>query len=195
MDLEQIGTIGVVVFALLGALSFVHQAREIWKNKSGEAISTILMIYFLFLYIASLFYGWQTDKWPIAFHGAIRIVVVGIIVYGLWKFKKFTYLNWLQIILLSFLVFFQIALPFKGEIFVIISVGSIVAASMQPIEMIKKKSKGVLSLPMFLVFLGASSFWAVYSVAVKDWFLFSISCAYIALAVVVIFLWFLYRKN
>lgn len=194
MSLELIGTIGVVAFAVIGAWSLLDQAKKIWKNRSGEAVNKTWMVYFFFLYLSSTFYGLQTDKWPIIFHGSLRGIVVLLIVYGLWKFERFTKYHWLEIVALWFLIGLQVFTPYKGPLFLAISIGSIITASLQPVEMVKKKTNGVLSLPMLLIFLSASCFWTIYSIAITDWFLFSMSMAYNIMGVIVIALWFVYRK-
>ena len=184
-----------IVFSLLGVFYLWRQFTEIWSNKSGKSVSVTWICYFLFGYIATLFYGVHKDSLALVISAALRIPISALVLFGLWKFKGFKKID--QGIFFGSIVL-MIAMIFSSEkvwFYLFFSFGSVISLATQPIEIWKNKSSGVVVIKVFVIYAISCLFWIPYAFITRNWALEFIVFSFFVISIATIILWFRYREE
>ncbi len=202
MELEYLGWnmltlsfLATLFFSLLGGWGLFHQNQKIWKNQSGEAVPSIWYICSLGLFCSSVSYGITIQSIALVFSGVLRGFLHIPILIGLWKFKGFSVFEKRLSFFLFLVVLVMLALPWKGVFFVGCCFATIIPTATQPLEIWRKKSIGVVSLPVIATAFASSFFWVIYGHYVDDLPIFIVSIAFTVILFLTIVLWFWYRKT
>ena len=126
------------------------------------------MSFSLAYFVAGFMYGLNAGLKMLIFHCAGRITFHIPILIGLWKYKGFARSDKL----LS-TVFLSAALityfPYIMKImFLMFSVGNVLAYLAQPWEIFWNKSKGTVEPKLHLVYCASSTFWSIYGFTLND---------------------------
>ncbi len=70
------------------SLGYVPQIQKIWKRKSVEDISIPTFIILFVGLIVWLLYGLSINAYPIIIANSIGLVVIGVLIFSYFKFKK-----------------------------------------------------------------------------------------------------------
>jgi len=157
-------------------------------------ISVNLFSYLAFFFAAYLFYGVHIASVAVLINSLLAIVYIPILV-GLWKFKSFTRNEKVQFVLFAGMVPAMAFLPWKDELFLIISLGTIYAFGTQPWELWKTKKTGVVEIRLVGSYFFATLFWVVYAFAIEEWVLEILTPIALFLLGLTAVLWFKYRGN
>ncbi len=189
-----IGSLGTIVFTFVQGWGLWKQKQAIWNAESGESVSVSWFSYFTFFFIAFLFYGIHIASVAVIMNGLLAILHVPILV-GLWRFKGFTRYEKIQLVPFAGMVPAMALLPWKDELFLIFSFGTLYSLGTQPWELWKTKKTGVVEIRLVGVYFLATFFWVIYSFAVGEWVLRITTPTSLILLGLTSVLWFKYRGN
>lgn len=184
-----------IPFTMLDGWGYKKQGETIWKKGSAESISAITFVYSASLCYSYTIYSLYIGSLAILFNGIILGYNIIPIVWGLFKFKKFTRIEKTCMAVFPLMIPAMIFLPWKKTMFFLFMMCALVSLPMQPVEMLKEKSAGAVDIRTMTVFTFGVFFWALYGFAIRDFGIAipnSIACA---IFLSVIFLWFKYQKE
>lgn len=190
---QTVGFLGILIFAVVEACGFWQQSREIWKQKSGESVSVPTFIYLLAYFVSCIIYGIWRSSIAITFNGLICTVPLLLLCRGLKRYKGFTFFEYIMTAFLAGYLTAMLLLPWKDSGYLIISFGSIGAASFQAWELWSKKSVGVSKLSTFLILEASTVFWLIFAYSTDDWVLKIVCPMAFVILLITIGLWLRYR--
>jgi len=189
-----IGSLGIIAFTFIEGWGLWKQKQAIWNKKSGESVSVNWFSYLTFFFVASLFYGIHIASVAVVISGLLAILHIPILV-GLWKFKGFARHEKIQFVLFVGMVPAMAFLPWKDELFLIFSFGTLYSLGTQPWELWKTKKTGVVEIRLVGVYFLSTFFWIVYAFAAGEWVLEIITPIALVLLGLTSALWFKYRSR
>ena len=189
-----VGAIAVLFFTIAEAFGLLKQNKAIWEYKSGESIANTLFIYFSFMFAIFVVYGSKRKEGAVIVNGLLFIFFIPILC-GLHKFKGFSAADKLLMLVGVISLGAMLFLRIKELIFVIYSLGGIIALAAQPWEIWKKKSSGVVEIKLLIIYFVSTLFWIVYSSSAKDYPLMLIAVLSILILSATIILWFYFRRK
>jgi len=189
-----IGSLGTIAFTFVEWWGLWKQKQAIWNEKSGESVSVSWFSYGTFFFAAFLFYGVHIASVAVIINSLLAIIHIPILV-GLWKFKGFSRHEKVQFVLLAGMVPAMAFLPWKDELFLIISFGTLYSFGTQPWELWKTKKAGVVEIRLIGVYFLSTLFWVVYAFAIGEWVLEIITPIVLIILGLTSVLWFKYRNN
>lgn len=212
MEFEQFGCnehtisfIGAMITSVIGFVGVIIQYRKIGDAKRAKSVNVTMMSYGALFFAVGGVFGAYIGSFALMF-GAIRFFLQLPVLGRIWRHKGFTRTEtmlcvvWLAI-LLAFIFVPDVDIAMWGLektlrewIYLAVCVGTVFSFIPQPIEMIRNRDKGELSL-FFLVsaWLGIV-FWTVYSFAFGIWVLKISNPVMFVLMTVTVVLWFVYRR-
>ncbi len=174
----------------------IHQTQKIWRNRSGESISTTWIIVFQFMFASFVVYGVEKNSLALIIQGCVRVPLVSIILLGLWKFKGFTNRQMAIFIILFGGIIYMPFSNHKAFIFLLYSYLGVASAMLQTWELWKTKHTGVVSIKFLMLNFIGVFLWVIYgSIVLDDPAVQIMGLSYCANYSVTIALWFKYRKN
>ncbi|MBI2048143.1 MAG: hypothetical protein HYT27_03300 [Parcubacteria group bacterium] len=186
---------GTVAFTVLEWWGLWKQKQKIWTEKSGKSVSITLMTFGFFSYLAFIFYGIWVKSGSSVFNGILSIPYIPIL-WGLWKFKRFTWWEktgfWVFAMMVPAMAFFP---EYHNEIFLVISFGIIGALLTMPLELYKAGETGVVEVRTLLAFIAATIFWVFYAFSINEWVLEFLSSVNLFILFGTTFLWLWYYKK
>lgn len=192
-NLATFGSIGVIAFAFLEGQALYNQNNTIWKKRSGASISVPWFGFLACYFGAVLVYGIQIRSFTIPFNSLILIVLYIPILVGVWKFKGYKKGEKALLLGSVLMVPAMIWLPWKDSMYLLFSVGALLALFTQFWEMVVQKSNGVVSLYLLSVYTLSTVFWVFYAAAIENYpmtWITSISlCIFIATLIVYWYNW------
>lgn len=186
--------LATIFFSLWGLVGLWDQVRKIFKKRSGEAVSGMWFICAAALFGAELVYGFSINSAALIILALCRFPLHIPILIGLAIYKGFTRFEWFVLIAMSVVLVVMLFVPFKGSIFLVISMGVLIPTAAQPYEVWRLKSVGTLSIHLIVVYLTSSVFWAIYSFTAGDVFLVAFFLLSIIIFSCTVGLWFKYRE-
>ncbi len=192
---ETIGIWGCNLFTIVEGFGLASQIRTVWQKRSGESVSVGMMLFLSTLCASAIIYGRTFHRPPIVFNGIVLGIGFLVLLFGLWKFKG--YERWERWFGLSLLASVALML-FTGHYdrwYFLYSAGSAVALTLQPWEIWRKRSAGVVDIRLLALFFFSNTFWVIYGYAVHDWVLKILCPTYVAIIGVTIVLWWIYRPR
>jgi len=190
-----IGSLGTIFFTFILWWGFWKQNHKIWKERSGESVSVIWFSYGLFSLIAFFFYGVHIQGISVIFNGIFLALISIPIVFGLWKYKEFTKTEKVLFFLFALMALAMAILPWKDQVFIIVSAGAIYALSMQVWELWDTKKTGVVEIRLLVISFFSSIFWVIYGFAIGEWVLKILASTNVFLLSIAILLWWNYWKQ
>lgn len=189
-----ISFVGTIFFTFLESWGLWQQNKAIWKSQSGEAVSVIWFSYAAALFSIIFVYSLSISSIALFINGLFILGTHIPILIGLWKFKGFRTIEKILAGLFLLSIIAMTVLPDKDWFFLLFSFVGIGFTAMQPIEILFKKSSGVVEIKLLAVIFTSTSFWVIYAFAVNDWVLKIICPSYLIIFGATILLWFKYRK-
>lgn len=190
-----ISAIATAIFALVTVWGLSKQNKLIWKNKSGESIAVPWFICAAFNFYSMLIYGLVTASGALIFNGFLAGLFYIPVLIGLRKFKGFSQKDNVIFFTFALALLVMIFLPIKGEMYLFFSLSTTATLAMQPWEIRKQKSSGVVDIRLILIYFIATSFWAVYSYLLKNWRMEVVFDSALVVLFITILLWFKYHKK
>lgn len=186
---------GTVLFTLIEVWGVWDQKKEIWQKKSGVSIPVNLFIFNLFIFAVIFAYGISINSIALMFSGIVMFPIHIPILIGLYKFKGFSNQEkiFFWVMLLIFLV--DILLPYKAFFFFSLSLICIGMVALQPYEIWKEKSSGVVSIKMIWSYWIGTTFWVMYGFSFNDLPLKITSSMYLLVTTVTIIFWYKYQSK
>lgn len=192
---ETIGVWGINFFTVLEGLGLISQIAVIWRQRSGASFSVGTTLFLITLCGSSVIYGLSHHRPPVVYNGLTVGLGLTIISILLWRFKG--YLRWER------WFGFGLLLALAGMLitghhdrwycaFSMLSAGSLL---LQPWEIHKNRSSGVVDIRMLMVFEISNIFWVLYGYTIRDWVLMLMSPIYTAVLGLTIVLWWIYRPR
>ncbi len=192
---ETVSFYGTIFLTLVMTWGLWQQNKAIWQNRSGKSIPVAMFSFSMFTNITVIVYGLSLKNLALLVNGFCFTIVRVFILVGLWKFKGFTKMEKFLTVGLLCVVAADIVLPHKDWFFLGFSLVGMAAALMQPIEIYKNKSAGVVSVRLLAVALLNTIFWLIYAFAIDNWVLEIINPYYLIVGIATLAFWWKYRKN
>lgn len=193
-NLATLGFLGTVIFSLVRAWTFEEQRKLVWKHQSGESISILWLLYFIVLHGIVFVYGLDTQRLALMINGLLTVCALPLLV-GLWKFQGLTFFEKMIGVASCPIFVFVCVTSLKEQFFFYFSLGGIVFSFLQPLEIWKNKSSGVVDVRFHAMSLLNAFFWFLYAHTMDIWVLQVTSYLYGAIAILTILLWHIYRSN
>lgn len=192
---ETVGVWGCNLFTVVEGFGLFFQIRQIWKKRSGESVSVGMMLFLTTLCVSSIVYGLTYHRRPIVFNGTVLGIGFSAVAVGLWRFKGYRpWERWFGLGLVASLAAMFITGHFDRWYF-LYSAGSAAALALQPLEIWRKRSSGVVDIRLLLLFFTSNTFWVIYAFAVRDWVLMSLCPIYVLTLGLAIALWWKFRQR
>ncbi|GEM_PF-3685346 len=185
---------GTIVFTVVEAVGLISQTRTLWRSpeKKGESVDNDWMLLSTAAFAAFIPYGYMASSFASFLNGCALAPLYLPIVIGLWKFKGFTKADWALTEVIGCALVFDLLFPFevvRAVIFFVFAWGSLICCARVPREMNKHQSTGVVDLVMLLCFIGSSTFWVGYAVAMQYWQLLMIPVPTLAVLIWTLVIW------
>jgi len=191
--------LGVNAFTAVEWWGLQKQNKRIWAERSGISVSVTLYTYTCPSFLAFIFYGIAIESISSILNGLVIGVMEIPIVLGLWKFKKWGTREKMQFYVFLTIVPVMAAFAFTSwynEMFLIVSLGMIVAAASMPWELWKEEKTGDLEIRLLGAYLASTVFWWLYAFAIDEWvleFLASFNLFFLSITTI-LWCWY-YRKE
>ena len=189
-----IGSAGTIIFTFFEGWGILKQNESIWREKSGESVSVSWFSFLGFFFFAFILYGVHLKSIAIVVNGSVLGPLHLPVLWGLWKYKGFTGKEKLLFVLSVLMVPAMAFIPWKSEVYLLLSIGTIIALASQPWEIWENKNAGVLEIRLIGIYLVSTGFWVAYAFATGDLPLEIITTAALFLLLITCLLWFKYRK-
>ncbi len=188
-NLITLSFLGTLFFSFWSAWAASCQNRLIWRNRSGKAVSSTAIFYYLCLQIAVSIYGWNIHSLAILVGGLARMPFLVMIIIGLSKFKGFNKKEKAMFTFSLSLLVGMILLSGKDKVFMVFAFGSILAYIFQVLELWMSDTSGVIDIRVAVVALCSSTFWMIYGFSIGDWVIKTISPCFLTINCLFIILW------
>ncbi len=192
-----IGFVMTVIFTFFQGYGLFAQNRVIWKEKSGESLSTLFFIYMTFYFTNFMFYGLAEGKIGMVFNALLVIMYVPILI-GLWKYKTFSLKETYTSLLCVICLFPSYALMnglYRESFFLALLIGICLFQCMPIYEMWRAKSGGAVSLNYLIMFMITAVGWLIYAIAIHNLMLEIFNPIAILLFGIMLVMYFKYKKQ
>ena len=189
-----ISAIATLFFTTIQAWGLLKQNKLIWREKSGEAVSITWFTCFGFMFAVIFIYGIEINAGALMYNGLLALFHIPVLI-GLAKFKGFTLKQRLIFAACVLAVLIMILFPIKDEIFLTFSFISVVSLVMQPLEMWRSKSAGVVEIKLIKIYTAATAFWVIYAYSVGNWVMKITTPSALVVLIITIALWLKYRRE
>jgi len=189
-----------VIVTLISCYVNWRQARQIWRLKSGHVVAVPVYLYLSAARIAMICYGWQSGSLGLTLSGALSFPMTAAILVGLVMYKKFSgferCLAFVLAAMSGWTVWASVYLSIgvTSVAFIVWSIGFMVIASAQPLEIWRAKSAGAVTFGTVFAPTFSSAVWIAYALALGDWVLVAVSMPIFVIAVATTVLWHRYRE-
>jgi len=186
------------VYLYLELWALWRQNKLIWSEKSGETVSIIWFSYYGIYALAGIVYGFQINSLTVVGTSLLLGLSHIPIVRGLWKFKQqqgtLMVYEKIQVMLFTLMVPAVFFLPAGGKTYAYFTIGIIYGLVIQPYEMWKSKSHGVLEIRVVVLYLGSSLIWTWIGFLLHIPLYMVFSPISSVCLIIILILWFKYNK-
>ncbi len=169
-NLVTVGFIGAMCTALLGFWGLIKQGIAIWRERSGESVSVLMMNYGVLFFACGFIYGLEIKSLALIVMG-FRAVLQMVVSIGLLKYKGYRPWEWVATGLILAGIVAMALVPVKDTFYFVVAMGAILSFVPQPVEMFRRGHRGVVSAQFLWTILVGVTFWSVYSIAIGNWVL------------------------
>lgn len=169
-NVATVSAFGTIGFTCWQLSTLWHQYRNI---QTGEAVSIGWHTYFGADFMAFIVYGLYAASIAMTFNALLGFGHLLV----LWGLRVKTFTVWEKLLLPSIVVFpllmycsrtYTIDLGFmelteRQLLFLVYSIGTLIALGLQPLEMYRKKSRGDVSFPLLLSYTASTGFWVMFA--------------------------------
>lgn len=163
--------LGTVAFTFAQAYGAWEQGRTIWRKRSGEGMSSIMILYSTCYFFAFIVYGaWRTSI-AMVFNGLLGFVFIPAVM-GLWRFRGFRVRDWVCLAVFLALVPLMALVEWKDLLLLVSLGGVIVTVIPQTVAAYRawqKGDPGAIEPKFFAMFMATNAFWFVYALAIGNW--------------------------
>jgi len=184
--------IATIFFSLLAMWWGYRQGENIWRKKSGEAVSHFLHICNTGYFFVRIVYGVHLGSIAVAFSGFARAPIQIYILVGLAKHNGFKWSDKSLLFILCATLLLMIMSPWKGLIFEIVSYTALASLAAQPVKIWRQKTRGSVTLGIQLVYVFSSLVWIAYALEINDIRLLAVHLVAFVIFTVTTILWFAY---
>ncbi len=194
-NLLSLSLVATISFSMTGAWGIAKQAKNILATRSGASVNTKWNIVFAIMYATWFVYGAETHSMAIMVQSIMRVPFIAIVLVRLWQFKGYTRSEISMVVLFTSAFLVVSTTVYIDTAFTIVSYLGAAAASLQPLEIWKKRSVGVVSIEMMWIYLASVMFWLFYGLVAHDMRVFGMSIPYITIYSTTIGLYYHFRNN
>lgn len=188
-----IGALGAFIILVPELLALGSQIHKIWSERSVESLSTSWVSYTACFMGACIPYGLEKASAAIVVSAACFGIMHLPLLWGIRKFRGFREEE-VRDTCIFFLMIPAMAQPLEVT-YLLFSLGLIYAYWLQLATLMREKRPGVLDPKLFLIYLLAFGFWAIYGFAINALALMILNPVMFALCGAILWLWFKYRRN
>lgn len=193
--METAVTALVIVFGILSTFALGKQTHTIYSKQSGSGVSVILYLYNLGFLTAAIIYGVRYQSFNLVLSCLVALALSSLIIVGLFQYKTWTRVECAAIPLAIFMPFAMLYGAKMDVLYAVFSIGSSAVLALQPWELWKQKTIGVLDIEPLVVFLASNAVWSTYALMIGALGLFVGSAVKVALLALTSILWFHYRHT
>ncbi|MBI3956561.1 MAG: hypothetical protein HY340_01075 [Candidatus Kerfeldbacteria bacterium] len=193
-NLRTVSFSGTFVFTALQGWGLVKQSDAIWNGRSGASVSNPWFIFNTALFTTFFLYGLTRLDLPIIANGGALAVLHIPILLGLARFKGITRPQRQFGFGLGIVVAAAGIVRLLGVVYLIGCFVAIAFYALQAAEIVKNKSRGVISIKLLGSYLASTVFWTVYAYMSNDWVLKIVAPMFLSVLVVMIVLWLRYPR-
>lgn len=182
-----------VVCTILQAIGLWNQSRSIWKNQSAASVSKPPYIYGFFYFLSFFVYSAHKQSLALLLNSFIALMYLPILA-GIARYGKISRVD-VGCALLSMLAVPTMLLTAQKELFLSILLTFVfLTLAMQPIEIWRSKSAGVVSPIMLMIGIGTNIIWSSYAFATGNKVFRVFNPTLLLLFSVSLMLYYRYRK-
>lgn len=169
LNLATIGAFGTFFFTFLQGWSTLEQNRQIWKNKSGEGIESLMFGYSASYFLSFCYFGMYTGSVAAVFNGLLGFLYLPIL-FGICRFESVRLLYIATISLLGIaMIVLMMVVSDKDSLLMLYLFGILFFLAKQAWKVWKNNDMGELNLQYVLVFFVTCIFWTLYAFAIHSW--------------------------
>lgn len=171
----------------------LKQRKTVLGKHSAKSISVPFISYYACFGVSFLYYGLVTKSLAIIFNGSIGFFCFALL-FAINKVQPLTRRQIFLFLLFLTMIAAMVLLRKKDDFLLLTMLGFTIPLVSQPIEMWRKKSIGVTDLRFIIPFLISGTFWTINAFIIGDWVLQIFCPITLLITLVVLGLWFHYRK-
>ena len=194
-NISTFWVIGVNIFTIVEWWGLRKQNKKIWKERSGESLSVTLFTFLLFATWAFIFYGIAIKSASSVINGLVLGIMYMPTVTGIWKFKQWSTREKIQFWIFTSMVPAMAFFPWYNEMFLIISVGIMIATGTMLWELRKVGKTGVLDIYLLGAYLASTVFWVGYAFSIEQWVLEILAIVNVILLCITTWVWCQYYRK
>lgn len=189
-----VGLVGLLSCTVIEVWGFILQAQTMWRNQSAQSLSFYMLGYQFAFLAVGLIYGLATNDIGITINSILLVICVGIILWGVKKFRGFTSWEIKYGALLLLMLVCVAVLPNKDVSFLLCSIGSIATFLAQPYKIWRCKDSGVVEIKLLGVLFFSTIFWVLYAFGTDNWVLKITNPSFLVVLGLTIGVWIRYRN-
>lgn len=200
-DIEFIGFNGVTASMIIILISLffeasglLSQAKAICENNSTKSMSIAMYLYLIFMFLSSLVYGIKTRALLITCNGLLFLFCLPVAL-ELIKRKGLNKNELTLLVICAISIVAMIIFPIKEIVYTIFMLFSVLFLLLQPYEMYKVKSRGVVEIKLIIIYFVTTIFLVYYAFAIKDKLFIGITLLTLFVLGFVIIYWFLLKEK
>ncbi|MGC9611012.1 MAG: hypothetical protein ABSE68_02215 [Minisyncoccia bacterium] len=196
-SLGVLTALGTAFLTLLQGYGIFRQGSTIWRKRSVENVSNMLILSGVSYFFAFIAYGISRESIAAMFNGMLGFVFLYAAV-GSWKFRGFRVWEWAYFIIFLLAIPAMILINDKETFLFLLLIGLLLTALPQTVEAYeawKKGDPGAIEPRFFVTFMIASAFWFGYGLAIgKLVFVIFNPISFINLSLALRFWWLAKKK-
>lgn len=157
--------VATILFTFWQSWGLVKQTKTISQRQSARSLSLPFFSFSAAMFLNQFIYGLACSSIAISFNGGLLGILHVPVVIGYGKFRGISRTHGVMMMALVGTVIAAVVTPYKREIYLAVSLLSIAAAVLQPLEIWMRRSSGDINGRLILALASSSFFWTVYGVA------------------------------
>jgi hypothetical protein len=201
IEIKMFGLNWVTVFAfaciamtLSEIWALVEQNRKIKKHKSGLALVNAWFIYFPFMFLACAIYGLERKSLALVASSIAAFFYIPII-FNLLRYNKRQKKDIAVFCSSASALVAMGVYNVKGLVFAGFQLIAVFILALEPIEILRARSTGVLDIRLIIVYCINTSIWLGYGLAAGDKLLALVTSLTLIVLSSIIIIWFWLRKG
>lgn len=189
-----VSLVGTVVFTCIQFWGMFKQTTRIWKNRSGASVSVLVFAFGTSAFFSAFLMGVEHRNFALIFNGSLCLINL-LVLIELGKFKGFSRTEIGMMVLLAVYTALNIILPYKDGMYFVLGMGQVASIGLQPVEIVRNKSSGMVEIRTLLSFYLSNYFWTVYAFAIGNWPLEIIGITAAVILTITIVVWWIYQEK